>query len=118
MHPDPATHRSLEIYIDGEVAGLGKLERTLTTQEKIRKTRRILDIAITDGMFEHTSENSFQSREYYDSVDAWEALLARPAVGEAIADDELIEKSLRLMGEGRSEIVSEQRLRAWSLVRT
>lgn len=118
MHPDPTAHRSLEIYIDGEVAGLGKLERTLTTQEKTRKTRRILDIAVTNGMFEHTGENSFQSREHYDSVDAWEALLAKPGVGEPIADDELIEKSLRLMGEGRSEIVSEQRLRAWSLVRT
>ena len=118
MHPEPKPYRSLKVYIDGDVVGSGKVERRPEMVESIRQTRRILDVAIADGMFGHRNGTSFECREHYDSVDAWDKMLARPATGKVVEDNGLVGKALRLMGEGRCEIVVQQRLRALSLGRT
>ena len=118
VHPEPAPYRTLKVYVDGEVAGSGKLERLPEMVEDILQTRRILNVAIADGMFERRGEIFFECREHYDSVNAWEQLLAKPGTGMVVAGDGLVRKALLLMGDGRSEIVAQQRFRALSLGRT
>ena len=118
VHPEPRQFRALTVHIDEGVAGSGKLESTPKFVEEIRQVQRILDAAIADGMFERRGEDFFDCREHYDSVDEWERELTRNGVGKVVEDDGTVDKALLLMGEGRSEIVAQERFRAWSLERT
>ncbi len=105
------------VRVDDEDIGVGKIERTTHFLEDIRQTRHLLDLAVSGGSFSRRDETLFDFVEIYDSPDAWEALLAKDWVARAVVEDDLLNEALRMMDEGRCEIVIGQNFRALTLER-
>ena len=95
----------------------GRLHRKAFFNADIRAARASLAATNSDRLYLSEEEVEFDFVEHFDSVDAWMSCLARPRVGELVADERLIESACAKMVAGQAEIILTERERATRLKR-
>jgi hypothetical protein len=117
LQPQPQEYRTLDVRLGDELRRAGQLYRQAFFLADIRAARVALEASVAERLFRMDEELEYDHVEHYDSVDSWTACLAKPRVGELVADEGLIESACMLMPEGKAEIIVTQRARAARFVR-
>ncbi len=112
LHPQPQEYRTLDVRFGDEVRRAGRLHRQAFFIADIHAARDTLGAAVPEQLFRMDEELEFEYVEHYDSVDSWMACLAKPKVGELVADEHLIESACSMMPRGQAEIIVTQLERA------
>ncbi len=112
LHPQPQEYRTLDVRLGDEVRRAGRLHRQAFFIADIHAARDTLAAAVSARLFQLDEEVEFEYVEHYDSVDSWTAGLAKPRVGELVADEHLIESACAMMPRGQVEIIVTQLERA------
>ena len=112
LHPQPHEYRTVDVRLGDELRRAGRLYRQAFFIADIHAARETLGAAVSERLFRMDEEVEFEFIEHYDSVDAWTACLAKPRVGELVADEHLIESACAMMPAGQAEIIVTQLMRA------
>ena len=112
LHPQPQEYRTVDVRLGDELRRAGRLHRQAFFIADIHAARDTLAAAVSEQLFRLGEELEFEYVEHYDSVDSWTACLAKPRVGELVADAHLIESACAMMPEGQAEIIVTQLARA------
>jgi len=117
LHPQPQEYRTVDVRLGDELRRAGRLHRQAFFIADIRAARVTLGAAVAEGLFRMEEVVEFDYIEHYDSVDSWRLCLAKPRVGELVAEEDLIEAACAMMPQGQAEIIVTQRERAARFVR-
>ena len=117
VQPDAAGHREALVKIDGRETNVGSVNWASEFVDSMQKARLALDECVGNGLFRRGDEQEFLFREYYDTEDSWQETLGEIYVGTLSVDEDMMRQARDLMPEGRSEIVTEEGVRALVLYR-
>ncbi len=112
LHPQPHEYRTVDVRLGDEVRRAGRLHRQAFFVADIHAAQDTLAAAVSARLFRMDEEVEFEYVEHYDSVDSWMACLAKPRVGELVADEHLILSACAMMPAGQAEIIVTQLERA------
>ena len=112
LHPQPQEYRTVDVRLGDELRRAGRLHRRAFFIADIHAARDTLGAAVSERLFRMDEEVEFEYVEHYDSVDSWMACLAKPRVGELVADEHLIQSACAKMPAGQAEIIVTQLERA------
>ncbi len=102
----------VDVRLGDELRRAGRLHRQAFFIADIHAARDTLAAAVSARLFQLDEEVEFEYVEHYDSVDSWMACLAKPRVGELVADEHLIQSACSMMPRGQAEIIVTQLERA------
>ncbi len=112
LQPQPQEYRTVDVRLGDELRRAGRLNRQAFFNADIHAARNTLGAAVSERLFRMDEEVEFDYVEHYDSVDSWRACLAKPRVGELVADEHLIQFACAKMPAGQAEIMVTQLERA------
>ena len=117
VQPDAVGHREVFVQIDGRETNVGSVSWATEFVESMQKARNALDECVESGLLRRGDEQEFLFREYHDTEDSWQETLGEVFVGTLNVDEDMMKQARKLMPEGRSEIVTEEGVRALVLYR-
>ncbi len=117
VQPDSVGHRKVLVKIDGRETNAGTVSWMSEFVVSMQEARLAVDESVGNGLFRRGDEQEFLFREYHDTEDSWQETLGEIYVGTLSVDEVVMTKARSLMPEGRSEIVTEEGVRALVLHR-
>jgi len=117
VQPDAVGHREVLVQIDGHETNVGTVSWKSEFLVSMQKARLVLDECAGNGLFRRGDVQEFSFREYHDTEKSWQESLGELFVGTLNVDEDMMMKARELMPAGRSEIVTEEGVRALVLHR-